>query len=85
MQLKYNSILIQSYIAGMNNKYDVLYNNFYNTWQYINNLSVEYTAEKMISLYDSEITNDIFIYIFKYINKKMFDLAIKFYTVELNW
>jgi hypothetical protein len=84
MQLKYNSILIQSYIAGMNNKYDVLYNNFYNTWQYINNLSVEYTAEKMISLYDSEITNDIFIYIFKYINKKMFDLAIKFYTVELN-
>ena len=70
--LRYNAycyILIQTYISGMNNEYDVLYNNFYNTYQDINNLSLEYTPEKIISLYDSGITNDIFIYIFKYINK----------------
>ena len=53
----------------MNNEYDVLYDNFYNTWQDINNLTLEYTPEHIISLYDAEITNDIFIYIFKHLNK----------------
>jgi hypothetical protein len=39
----------------MNNEYDVLYNNFYNTWEDINDLSLSYTPEEILLLYDSEI------------------------------
>ncbi len=46
----------------MNSEYDVLYNNFYNTWQDINDLSLEYTPEKTISLYELKLLMMFYLY-----------------------
>ncbi len=65
--LRYNAycyIVIQIY----NNEYNVLYDNFSNTWKCINNKALSYTAEQKLSLYDSDITNDKFIARFKNLN-----------------
>ena len=52
----------------MNNEYNVLYDNFYNTWDSLNNISILYTPEELLALYECEITNDEFIDMFKKIN-----------------
>ena len=71
----YCYILFQTYILEFNNEYDVLYDNFYNTWEAINDLSVTYTPEEIFELYISKVTNEDFIkckhflHVFKYINK----------------
>jgi hypothetical protein len=88
--LRYNAycyIFIQTCISEMNNEYDVLYNNFYNTWQDINDLSLLYTPEEILLLYDSEYESDcseiirIFIY-FNNINEH--PLKNKYKLIENN-
>ena len=47
--LRYNTlcyILIQKYISEMNNEYNVLYDNFYNTWKSLNDISLLHTPEQ---------------------------------------
>ena len=52
----------------MNNDYNLLYDNFYNTWESINDIALLHTPEQLLLLYDSENTNDEFINMFKNIN-----------------
>ncbi len=55
----------------MNNEYYVLYDNFYNTWESLNEISLLYTPEQLLLLYDYEIINDEFINMFKHISNIM--------------
>ena len=86
--LRYNAycyIFIQTCISEMNNEYDVLYNNFYNTWQDINDLSLSYTPEEILLLYDSVYESDYckFIEMFIYFNDiKQHPLKYKYKSIE---
>ena len=86
--LRYNAycyILIQIYISKMNKEYNVLYHNFYNTWEDINDLSLSYTPEEILLVYDSVYESDYckFIEMFIYFNDiKQHPLKYKYKSIE---
>ena len=71
LKIRYNAlvyILIQKYICEMNYDYNVLYDNVFYLWEEINEIAVSHTPEEILQLNESEITNDEFIDMFKYLN-----------------
>ena len=69
----------------MNKEYNVLYNNFYNTWEDINDLSLSYRSEEILLLYDSVYESDYckFMEMFIYFNDiKQHPLKYKYKSIE---